>query len=87
MPVIVMDIGEEHRDKTSNAVAEIRARESIIYSLCDNHADSFCVMEVNTTFGGLLANIGLQWLSYECAVQKGFSPDYPRNLAKVVTVE
>jgi glucosamine 6-phosphate synthetase-like amidotransferase/phosphosugar isomerase protein len=26
-------------------------------------------------------------LSYECAIQKGFSPDFPRNLAKVVTVE
>ena len=87
MPVVILCNGEEHRDKTANAIAEIKAREADIYILCDNSNDSFCYFELNTTYGGLIENICLQWLSYECAIQKGFSPDFPRNLAKVVTVE
>jgi len=87
MPVIVLDIGEEHRDKNANAIQEIKARDAWIYYVCDNSEDSVCILDSNQTYGGLLANIYLQWLSYECAIQKGFSPDFPRNLAKVVTVE
>jgi len=87
MPVIVMDIGDEFRDKTASSIQEIKARDAWIYLLRDNSEDSFFNFESNTTFGGLLANVSLQWLSYEYAVLNGFSPDYPRNLAKVVTVE
>ena len=87
MPVIVLCNGKEHLDKTTNAMSEIKARDAEIYFLCDNCEHSFCYIDSNTTFGGLLENICLQWLSYECAIQKGFSPDFPRNLAKVVTVE
>ena len=87
MPVIVMDVGEENRDKTASSIQEIKARDAWIYILRDNSEDSFFNFESNTTFGGLLANVSLQWLSYEYAVLNGFSPDYPRNLAKVVTVE
>jgi glucosamine--fructose-6-phosphate aminotransferase (isomerizing) len=87
MPVIVMDIGDKYREKTASSIQEIKARDAWIYLLCDNSEDSFFNFESNTTFGGLLANVSLQWLSYEYAVLNGFSPDYPRNLAKVVSVE
>jgi glucosamine--fructose-6-phosphate aminotransferase (isomerizing) len=87
MPVIVMDIGEKYREKTASSIQEIKARDAWIYLLRDNSEDSFFNFESNMTFGGVLANISLQWLSYEYAVLNGFSPDYPRNLAKVVTVE
>lgn len=36
---------------------------------------------------GLLNIIPLQLLSYHMAVEKGFDVDFPRNLAKSVTVE
>jgi glucosamine--fructose-6-phosphate aminotransferase (isomerizing) len=87
MPVIILDIGEEHRDKTSNAIQEVKARDARIFHLCDKPEESFCKLDSNGTFGGLLANIGIQLLAYYCACHKGISPDYPRNLAKVVTVE
>ena len=41
----------------------------------------------NAHFGGLLALIPLQLLSYYVAIAKGINPDTPKNLAKVVTVE
>jgi glucosamine--fructose-6-phosphate aminotransferase (isomerizing) len=87
MPVLILDIGEEFRDKTGNARAEVAARDAHIINLSDNPEKSVCVIESNRTFGGLIANVCLQVISYECAVFQGKSPDYPRNLAKVVTVE
>ena len=44
-------------------------------------------IEKNENYNGLLANIVIQILSYELAVYFGNNPDFPRNLAKVVTVE
>jgi glucosamine--fructose-6-phosphate aminotransferase (isomerizing) len=88
--VIILDIGDEYRDKTSNAIQEVQARETqtiILYDNKENRHPDGCWIEPNQTFGGLLSNICLQLIGYSCAVQKGFSPDYPRNLAKVVTVE
>ena len=41
----------------------------------------------NKTFASLLGIIPIQLLSYELAIVKGYNPDMPRNLAKVVTVE
>lgn len=87
MPVLILDIGEEFRDKTANARAEVAARDAHIINLSDNPEKSVCVIESNRTFGGLITNVCLQVISYECAVFQGKSPDYPRNLAKVVTVE
>jgi glucosamine--fructose-6-phosphate aminotransferase (isomerizing) len=45
------------------------------------------VIDKNQTFGGILANVYIQYISYYCAIEKGINPDFPRNLAKVVTVE
>ena len=87
LPVLFLDVTEEHRDKTANAIQEVGAREASIYLLCDKSEESFCEIESNTTFGGLIANVCVQLLAYYCACHKGISPDYPRNLAKVVTVE
>ena len=38
-------------------------------------------------FGELLAGITLQIIAYKLSVRKNYNPDYPRNLAKVVTVD
>ena len=45
------------------------------------------VIGKNNTFGGLLANIYIQLMSYFIAIENNYNPDFPRNLAKVVTVE
>lgn len=87
MPVLIFDLGEEFRDKTANARAEVSARDAHIINLSDLPEESVCALESNGTFGGLIANVCVQLMAYECAVFQGKSPDYPRNLAKVVTVE
>ena len=93
-PILLIDMDEEHRDKTQNAYQEIASREAFVVTLTDqpvpmyeeNNNKIIC-LKSNATFGGLLSNVVLQLISYHCAVQIGNNPDFPRNLAKVVTVE
>jgi glucosamine--fructose-6-phosphate aminotransferase (isomerizing) len=63
----------------------------ILFITDDNHQgtleENVIQIETNHNFGGILANIILQILSYEISLLKNIHPDYPRNLAKVVTVE
>ena len=46
----------------------------------------FLQISKNKTFSGVLANIHIQIISYNIALLKNIDPDFPRNLAKVVTV-
>jgi glucosamine--fructose-6-phosphate aminotransferase (isomerizing) len=85
---------DENYVKASNAYDEIKSREAFILKITDKsiHPSSKSVsneiiVPENATFASLLAIIPIQLLSYELSVLKGYNPDMPRNLAKVVTVE
>jgi len=48
----------------------------------DGKADEvFKIPESNSTFASLLTIIPAQLLAYYCAIQCGYDPDKPRNLA------
>jgi glucosamine--fructose-6-phosphate aminotransferase (isomerizing) len=85
LPVILFDFEEENREKNKNAYQEISARDATIIKISDLSGN--LVTEKNATFSGLLGNVYVQLLSYYVAIENGFNPDFPRNLAKVVTVE
>jgi glucosamine--fructose-6-phosphate aminotransferase (isomerizing) len=90
LPIILFDIDDLYRDKTRNIYEEIKSRNAYILVVCDEYTDYYeniLKIESNKTFGGLLANIYIQLISYHLALKNGYNPDYPRNLAKVVTVE
>jgi glucosamine--fructose-6-phosphate aminotransferase (isomerizing) len=91
LPIILLDINEEYREKTQNVFHEVSARNAKIIRICDKqYAGSQLyniIIEKNDTFGGLLANTYIQLISYYMALERGYNPDFPRNLAKVVTVE
>jgi glucosamine--fructose-6-phosphate aminotransferase (isomerizing) len=82
LPVILLDVHPEYTDKIESVKQEVSARGAYVIKISDKH---LCCS--NITFGPLLANLYLQMISYHVSVKKGFDPDYPRNLAKVVTVE
>ena len=84
-PIVVLDIDDENRDKNRNAYEEIKARYA--YVICISDVEGEFKIDRNKTFGGLIANVFIQLLSYYVAIEKGHNPDYPKNLAKVVTVE
>jgi glucosamine--fructose-6-phosphate aminotransferase (isomerizing) len=85
-PVILLDVQDEYREKTENIYQEIKARDAYVIRITDESYGDLKVAK-NATFGGILANVYLQRISYFCSLEKGYNPDYPRNLAKVVTVE
>lgn len=90
LPIVLLDIGDEYRDKNQNAYSEIMARGADVLIISDSFdicQEKYLKVDHNPTFGGVIANIYLQWISYLLALKKGNNPDYPRNLAKVVTVE
>jgi glucosamine--fructose-6-phosphate aminotransferase (isomerizing) len=88
-PVILLDPYQD--PKIENAFHEIKARHAPMVWIGPNpkksdHCISITVSE-NQTFGSLLCILPLQLLAYHLSVFKGLDPDFPRNLAKVVTVE
>uniref|UniRef100_A0A6C0DC42 Glutamine--fructose-6-phosphate aminotransferase [isomerizing] n=1 Tax=viral metagenome TaxID=1070528 RepID=A0A6C0DC42_9ZZZZ len=91
LPIVIIDITEEQRDKNRNAFQEVKARNAFIIRFTDmvdtKTKENDITIENNTTFSGLLVNIYIQLISYYIAILKGNNPDFPRNLAKVVTVE
>jgi glucosamine--fructose-6-phosphate aminotransferase (isomerizing) len=62
------------------------ARNAFILRISDT-TEGELKIDKNVTFGGVIANIYIQLMSYTLSVQKGYNPDFPKNLAKVVTVE
>lgn len=91
LPIIIIDIGKENREKNHNAWNEVKSRGADILLITDDikmdDRENIIKIEENHTMGGVLSNIIIQIISYELAVIKNINPDYPRNLAKVVTVE
>ena len=90
-PIIILDLDAEYRDKTKNAYQEILARNAYIITITDEQITSQSInvihIEYNKTFGKILANSLIQLLSYQLAIAREINPDFPRNLAKVVSVE
>ena len=87
LPIILLDTSSEFREKIENVYNEIVTREASVIRISDEDMNSNLIIDKNRSYGSLLSNICLQLISYYCAVEKGFNPDFPRNLAKVVTVE
>ena len=89
LPVIILDIGEKYREKNRNVYEELKSREARILFITDEKSglENEILVDKNEIFGGLLANVCIQLLSYYKAINKKINPDFPRNLAKVVSVE
>jgi glucosamine--fructose-6-phosphate aminotransferase (isomerizing) len=95
---IILFAFDENVLKVTNTVEEIVSRRGNVIlvkdDVCDTHLNPALnlidhVIEVprNRQFQSVLAVVPMQLLSYELALLKGTDPDFPRNLAKVVTVE
>jgi glucosamine--fructose-6-phosphate aminotransferase (isomerizing) len=88
LPIIIFDVNETYRSKNKNVYQEVIAREANVIKITEIKDETTClIIDKNDTFAGLLANIYVQLLAYYVAIEKEYNPDFPRNLAKVVTVE
>ena len=96
LPIIIIDTNNKYREKTLNAAFETHTRDAELYIITDKPnnykqlqipEENIINVETNDSYNGLLSNIIIQILSYELSIYFGNNPDFPRNLAKVVTVE
>jgi glutamine---fructose-6-phosphate transaminase (isomerizing) len=90
-PVVVLNpSGEAHADSLSNA-EELRARGADVIGISDEKDDVYRhyirVPKVQPKFVPIVEAIPLQLLAYHMSVARRNDPDYPRNLAKSVTVK
>jgi len=96
LPIILIDTVKKYHEKSINAYNETKSRNANLIVITDTpnsyyelglSQDKIITFPKNETFGSLLANIFIQLLSYHLSVHFNINPDFPRNLAKVVTVE
>ncbi|TFK38032.1 L-glutamine D-fructose 6-phosphate amidotransferase [Crucibulum laeve] len=94
MPVIIIMTQDSLYPKVQSAFAQITARKAQPIVLCNegdegipSGAKTIRVPKTVDCLQGLLNIIPLQLLSYHLAVKNGCDVDFPRNLAKSVTVE
>jgi glucosamine--fructose-6-phosphate aminotransferase (isomerizing) len=95
MPVILIMTQDSLYAKTRSALEQVTARKGAPIIIANDTDDSLDaqqhrVIRIPKTVDCLQAVLNiipLQLLSYHMAVEKGFDVDFPRNLAKSVTVE
>ncbi len=90
-PVVVIAPGGEGFDAIISNAMELQARGAEIIGVSDRSHPVFnhriAIPSANESVGPILEVIPLQLLAYFMAVAKSTDPDYPRNLAKSVTVK
>ena len=93
-PVIVIANDDEYFSKIENIINEIKSRHAKIILITNNKnsdidatVDYVYRYESNSLLFPLMSVVPLQFIAYHLALHFGHNPDYPRNLAKVVTVD
>jgi glucosamine--fructose-6-phosphate aminotransferase (isomerizing) len=89
--VIVINPLDATFNDTISSAHEIKARGAIVIGISDKENDLYDhfieIPKVKETLFPLIEVIPLQILAYYLALKKNVDPDYPRNLAKSVTVK
>ncbi|MGI0088672.1 MAG: glutamine--fructose-6-phosphate transaminase (isomerizing) [Nitrosotalea sp.] len=89
--VIIINPNDSTYLDTLSSAHEIKARGAKVIGISDKNSDTYNywirIPSINEPFFPLLEIIPIQLLAYYTALEKHTDPDYPRNLAKSVTVK
>ncbi|PHY09522.1 MAG: glutamine--fructose-6-phosphate transaminase (isomerizing) [Nitrosarchaeum sp.] len=89
--VIIINPNDTTYSDTLTSAREIKARGAKIIGISDKKSDIYDywieIPKSNEISYPILETIPIQLLSYYAALEKDTDPDYPRNLAKSVTVK
>lgn len=96
-PIIFIINDDEYAERMHSAAEEVKARGAVNIFITNldkkriNEKIYDYLIKIPGTGNGylttLLAILPLQYIAYKLAVELGYNPDFPRNLAKVVTVD
>jgi glucosamine--fructose-6-phosphate aminotransferase (isomerizing) len=94
MPVIFIAANDKFYSKVENVTSEVKSRQATVLYITNNplalkssDVDKVFYYETDSVLFPLLAIVPLQILAYYLSLHRKINPDYPRHLAKVVTVE
>jgi glutamine---fructose-6-phosphate transaminase (isomerizing) len=89
-PVVVIAHSSEGFNNTISNARELQARGAEVIGISDKYDPVFkrfiMVPSASDGVASILEAIPLQLLAYYMATERKYDPDYPRNLAKSVTV-
>ena len=93
-PIFILNFDDEHQIRMETAAEEVKCRGAKVILVTNSknlfkkeiYYDYLLIDKMNV-LSPLLSIIPFQLLSYYIALEKGHNPDFPRNLAKVVTVD
>lgn len=90
--ILFVVANDEFYEKSQSALEQVQARGASPFVICSEdisskYPRSLSVPKTINCLQGLLMIIPFQKIAFELSVTKGFDPDFPRNLAKSVTVE
>ena len=89
--VIIINPSDSTYNDTLNSANEIKARGAKIIGISDKKSDVYDhwieIPSVDEALYPIIEIIPIQLLAYYSALEKKTDPDYPRNLAKSVTVK
>jgi len=92
-PIICIILDDEHATTMRTVAEEVKARNAKVIIITDNASlargldDKPIVIPRNGPLTALIAVLPLQLIAYELALLRGVNPDFPRHLAKAVTVD
>ena len=88
-PIIVNIPNDKHFTRNICIIDELLSKGAFVICISDIDINkcNLLVKVPNSIFMGLLSVIVCQLIAYELAILKGHNPDFPRNLAKCVTVD
>ncbi|WP_456455663.1 glutamine--fructose-6-phosphate transaminase (isomerizing) [Methanopyrus sp.] len=95
VPVVAVAQPGGAYEKMLANIEEVKARGATVITVADEkdeaveeHSDHVIqVPSISEVFSPIVYTVPLQLLAYYMSVARGIDPDYPRNLAKSVTVE
>ena len=89
--VIIVNPNDSTYTDTLTSAREIKARGAKIIGISDKNSDVYDhwieIPTIKESMFPIIEIIPIQLLSYYAAIEKDTDPDYPRNLAKSVTVK
>jgi glucosamine--fructose-6-phosphate aminotransferase (isomerizing) len=89
--VIIINPTDSTYSDTLNSANEIKARGAKIIGISNKKNDVYDywikIPDIDEASYPLIEIVSIQLLSYYAALEKNTDPDYPRNLAKSVTVK
>ena len=89
--VVIINPNDSTYTDTLTSASEIKARGAKIIGISDKNSDVYDhwieIPTIKESMFPLIEIIPIQLLAYYAAIEKDTDPDYPRNLAKSVTVK